>query len=539
MNLRDYQSSCLQQALDAWRHDPLKNYIIDACVASGKSVMLAALAEGLIKANKGFRILMLVPNKELVQQNYDKLVSFLGEDLVGICSASASSWDTDHQIIVGTVGTVIGKIDDMDNFDMVNVDECHYINRDNKGQYRQLLDIIHTRNPKVMVFGWTGTPYRGNGIWLTSGKEALFHSIASSITLCDMLKAGWLCPLKAVTNHSIHISSEHMKKTGDDFRLKDISAAFDDEVTQACVEAIVPAVEGRRSIMIYCSTIEHAERTADMLREHSQEPVELVHSEMNKQQRDSAMQRFTTFRSRFMVNVAVLTTGFDHPATDAIVLMRNTSSPVLYVQIAGRGMRRYDSEVGNTLPHHGDKEDCLWMDFTDTTLRMGPVDQVTGREAPEKKKKRKPSKKTCPACQRDDLAPACRLCPSCGHAFTFTSNLFDSVAGSAVLSDDVDEVIKWSFQKHVSRQGRDCAKLTFTGNQNRKLGTFYVSDSTAFTRRKMQRLWETIGGTGTVKNHKEFLDNSTQLTCPVAVKIQRVGQFPELKAVYFAQEVAA
>ena len=541
MKLRDYQTTILQKAIDAWKNDGSKNYIINACVASGKSVMLAALAQGLMAANEGFRILMLVPNKELVQQNYDELLSFVGEENVGICSASAGRYDTEQQIIVGTVGTIIKRIYDMKAFNMTNVDECHLVNSEQKGQYRELLEINRQRNHSHICFGWTGTPFRGNGIFLTSGKTPLFHEICASVTIRQMLDDGWLCPLKSVTGKFIEVSSEDMRKTGQDFNLSDIDAAFDDETTQDCVQQMVPAMQGRNSIMVYCSTIAHAERTAAMLAQHTGEGVECVHSKMEND-REAAISRFVNHKSRWMVNVAVLTTGFDHPAVDGIVLMRNTSSPVLLIQIAGRGMRRYDQAIGNTKQGHKDKIDCLWLDFTDTTSRMGPVDAVTGREAPEKRKKRKASLKMCPACS-DELAASARICDSCGHVFQFQTKYSSIASGAAILSTDADAVDSWSIQKHTSRAGNVGAKVIFKNN-TRNVGTVYISTNSPYTTRKMHKLWEKLGGSGKPADYADFIQQSGQLTCPAYVKFDRNSKFPELLEVFYAandidEEVAA
>ena len=535
-DLRDYQKTCLQEAIEAWQRDSSKNYIIDACVSAGKSIMLAAFVKGLIDSNPGFSTLMLVPNKELVQQNYDKLVALLGKDMVGICSASAGETCTDKPVIVGTVGSVISRIYDMPAFTMTNVDECHLINNDSKGQYRTLLDICKKRDINHIVFGWTGTTYRGNGINLTSGKDPLFDEVCSRITLRQMLDAGWICPLTNVNNNQIRISSDNMRRTGQDFNLADIDAAFDDDVTKECVEQMIPAMKGRKSIMVFCSTIAHAERTAGMLRAAG-ERVEIVHSKSGN--RDNAIKRFKRFQSRWLVNVCVLTTGFDHPAVDGIVFMRNTSSPVLYVQIAGRGMRRYDLAIGNILPGHEDKVDCLWLDFTDTTYRLGPVDQVQGRDLEPKKKKAKNPTKICPACSAE-IAAGVRQCV-CGNVFEFESQLSSLANGSAVLSGDAETVDKISIVKHVSEKGNVGGKVVLKNN-GRSVVTLYMNNS-PWGQKKMKTLWIQLAGSGNPPvTADEFIARQAELTCPAAVSLDRSTQWPDIKDTFYpsvdTQEVA-
>jgi DNA repair protein RadD len=99
----------------------------------------------------------------------------------------------------------------------------------------------------------------------------------------------------------------------------------------------------------------------------------------------------------------VLTTGFDAPNIDCVVLLRPTNSPGLYYQMVGRGFRLHPS-----------KDNCLVLDFGGNVLRHGPVDALEikdrtagGGEAPAKE---------CPKCQAVVHA-AYSLCPECGHEF--------------------------------------------------------------------------------------------------------------------------
>jgi DNA repair protein RadD len=121
-----------------------------------------------------------------------------------------------------------------------------------------------------------------------------------------------------------------------------------------------------------------------------------------KKERAALIQAFREGRLRCLVNVAVLTTGFDVPEVDFIALLRATKSPVLYVQIAGGGMRVEDL-----------KTDCLWADFTDTTLEMGPVDEVKGTPAKKKREGHTPFK-ICETCGSQNPTAALK-CSSCVH----------------------------------------------------------------------------------------------------------------------------
>ena len=87
-----------------------------------------------------------------------------------------------------------------------------------------------------------------------------------------------------------------------------------------------------------------------------------------------AMANFKAGRIRAVTNMNVLTTGFDHPNIDLIVMARPTLSPGLYLQMAGRGMR----------VKSGKYKDCLVLDFAENIARHGPVTSVVPPRAKAK-----------------------------------------------------------------------------------------------------------------------------------------------------------
>ena len=122
------------------------------------------------------------------------------------------------------------------------------------------------------------------------------------------------------------------------------------------------------------------------------------------------------------MNNNVLTVGFDFPAVDLIGVLRPTVSPVLWVQLCGRGMR----------PAPG-KRDCLVLDFARNIERLGPINAV---EVPKRKRGeavRSAPVKYCPVCGRYCHASA-RQC-ECGHQWTREIKIATEAATGAILDD--------------------------------------------------------------------------------------------------------
>ena len=425
MILRPYQNAVLD-ALWAWfgRHDA-GNPIVVAAVGAGKSLMIAALAKRANAEHPGTRILVLVHQKELLQQNVDKIARIWPQANVGIYSASLGSQQLGCQITYATIGSVYKRAHEMGRIDIVLADECHLINPKSEGMWRRFLTDLAKYNPHTRTIGWTGTEFRGNGVYLTANEAALFSHIAAKITMRELLDLGFLAPLTPAVTEA-RVIAEDVKTSGDDYQVSELAKVTDtEELVESTASEICTLFSDRKRWLVFAVTIAHAEHMRDALRQRGVS-VDMVTAETPAAERDAMIEAYRQGRIRCLVNVAVLTTGFDVPEIDAIALLRATKSPVLYVQIAGRGMRLAEG-----------KTDCLWADFTDTTLRMGPVDAVKGR-APRGGGSTEAPFKICPECGSRNKATATE-CLDCSHAFPppVLIKHGNQARGAAVLSSQL------------------------------------------------------------------------------------------------------
>jgi len=458
IQLRPYQSDAIGQLYDWFGSNKEGNPIVSACVGAGKSVMIAKICKDAAHGfDKPGRVLVVVPSKELAEQNHEK-IALLGTGLrIGIMSASMGRKDYIHDkdVVLGTVGTLAKRAERLGFFDLVLIDECHLVSRIDAGMYRDLIRGLKRNNHALRVIGWTGTPFRGNGIWLTEGEHRLFSDIAARITMQDLLKLSFLSPLR-VSPPVIRISGEGVTVRNGDYIVSQLAQRLDKpEITKKIAGEIYETGKDRRKWLVFCCTVEHAEHMAVELKSLGV-ACAVISANTPKAERAETIRRFRAGNIRAICNVAVLTTGFDVPEVDLIALVRNTKSPVLYTQIAGRGMR--------ISPH---KQDCLWLDFTDTTALLGPVDEIRGRA--ETKKDEKGGKapfKICDLCGTNNSAGASK-CKECNKPFPEPApkiNTFSSQA--SILSGtprletfEVDEI---SYQSMMSRQtGMPYLKITF------------------------------------------------------------------------------
>lgn len=536
--LRDTQARALQE-LDEWfGNHPTGNPIVSACVGAGKSILIAELCRRSIPF--GARILILAPNKELLEQNLEKLEKSLRDaDIRSIAVISASAGRKDcaigKSVIIGTVGSLIKKPAALGRLDLIVIDECHRVSRTETGQYRQLISACMAFNPALRVVGFTGTPIRGNGVWLHSGDERLFTAIASSITIRESLALGHLSPLITLdTGLHIDAGDARMGNNGD-FVLGDIARRLDiRELNESVVNSIVQHGQARKKWLVFASSISHAEHLAELINQAGYS-VGLVTGETPKGQRNRIVTLFKEGRLRCICNVDVLTTGFDVPDLDMIALVRNTRSPVLYVQIAGRGLR--------IAP---DKADCLWLDFTDTTSVMGPVDKVTGHDEVKTRLREGDvqTHKACPQCKTLMPLSATR-CPNedCGYELPRIPAINSYASDADILSRIRIKnytVSATTYAAHSRPGKKPSMKVSYWVGMRVMCNEFICLEHNGFPKAKAIDWWQSRAFNPILpipRTVSDAIEQRHYLREPECITVKEGDQYPELIGVTFKDRI--
>ena len=436
MQLRPYQ----QEAVDAvYAHlrEKKNNPCIVLPTGTGKSVVLAKIAHDAVKLWQG-RVLILAHVKELLEQNADKIRKLCPEIPIGIFSAGLRSRQTDEPVIVAGIQSVYNKACDLGAFDLIIVDECHLIAPDGDGMYRTFLKDMKIINPNVRLIGLTATPFRLKG-GLICRPENLLNEICYEAGLKEMIQQGYLSPLISRAGRAeAKLGNLHLR--GGEFIGDEVEAAMDTDqlVSSACRE-IVELTKDRRSVLIFTSSVKHCRHVAEAIHGYSTRECAIVTGDTPPGERAEIIDRFKGEtvpydlfgtpkpRLKYLCNVNVLTTGFDAPNTDCVVLLRPTNSAGLLIQMVGRGTR-LSPETGKT--------DCLVLDYGGNILRHGPVDMIRVKEkgsgngeAPAKK---------CPQCFAL-IHTAYAKCPQCGYEFppSDKSRLTEHAAHDGIISGEV------------------------------------------------------------------------------------------------------
>lgn len=369
--LRDYQREAVDVAVKKLRGNS-KPFIIMAATGAGKSLLIANICREIDEP-----ILILQPSKEILEQNYAKLISYDPMIDAGIYSASVGRREV-RKFTFATIGSIYKQPENFKHFKYAIVDECHGLNSKNADgmltSFFKAIDCDH-------IVGLTATPYRIDTLWtrekngdLTStaslkmvnriSRTPFFKSIAYKIETAELQAQGYLAPIHYYAE-SRDWSSLILNSTGANFT-EASSEKFGGRIIRRIVEAVTYADTAHERSLTFCNSIGQAEEALEHLINRGIK-VSLVTGDTPKKEREDLIEKFKSGEVPHMLNMGVFTTGFDVPILDCVILARPTMSLALYYQMVGRGIR--------TDPNNPDKILHLY-DLVGVVERLGRVETI-------------------------------------------------------------------------------------------------------------------------------------------------------------------
>lgn len=364
ITLRPYQKQAIDKIL--WSQKLEGNDLCILPTGAGKSVVIAFLAKEL-----NIPVLILQPGKEILEQNRSKLALYVDSDLIGTYSASMNE-KTIKQYTFATIQSIYKNPDDFKHFKLVIVDECHLVNPKNlDGMFTSFLKAIGS--PKVI--GFTATPYRMDLAYRKTGygdlvayttvklinrtKHFFWNRLVFNVNNQELLTAGYLSQLEYYDKSLLEHEDIPMNKSQSDFDMEGYEKLLTNKEKEI-LEAIEFGKKSSKSVLVFCSSVSQAEKLAKTV-----EWSAAVSAKTPAKIRDNIIESFKNGGLQTVFNVGVLTTGFDHPGLDCIVLARPTRSIGLYYQMLGRGVRLAPN-----------KTSCKVIDLTSTVKNIGKIETI-------------------------------------------------------------------------------------------------------------------------------------------------------------------
>jgi DNA repair protein RadD len=354
--LRPYQQEAVDKTLQYFRKTREPALIV-LPTGAGKSLVIAELA----RIARG-RVLVLAHVKELVEQNHEKYTSY--GLTAGIFSASLGKKDEREKAIFGSVQSVARAQDSFfEGFSLLIIDECHRVAEEGSTQYQEVIQKLQQKNPNLCILGLTATPYRLGLGWIYQYSHAgelkteqprFFKECVFELPLSFMIKNKFLTiPVKIDIPVTCYDFSE-LTERDRLYTTAEVEELLKNQkrLTPLIVKNIIDITEryNRQGVMIFSASIRHAEEILSYL---PKDEAKLVVGDTDLATRDQIVEDFKEKKFKYLVNVSVLTTGFDAPHVDVIAILRPTESNSLYQQIIGRGLRLAEG-----------KTDCFILDYT-------------------------------------------------------------------------------------------------------------------------------------------------------------------------------
>lgn len=484
MLARSYQTECV---FHLWEYFRLQgadagNPLCVLPTGTGKSVCIALFLESIYKQFLNQKVLVLTHVKELIEQNYKKLLAVWKGAPAGIYSSGLNRRDTQQKIIFAGIASVVRNIAAFGKVDLVVVDECHLISPNDKTMYQKVFDQLRVTNPYLKIIGFTATDYRLGQGKLTEGDEPIFTDVVFDISHVEafnrLIAEGYLSPLipRPMTTY---LSTDGVHMRGGEYNEKELQAAVNkDEITRAAIEEALAYKDSRQCWLVFASGTEHSDRVAELLNDYGISAVS-IHSKM-KGSRDEALKGLRQGKYQAVVNNNILTTGFDHPPIDLILVLRPTQSAGLWVQMLGRGTRPYDpANPGDIDPSIFTKfkENCLVLDYARNSKRLGPINDPViprpkgkgGGEAPIKEcdgcgNYCHASVRFCGGKAKDD--PLFDPAMGCGTEFQFQVKIQATAGTDEIIKGDLPVVETFkvshiSYERYKKMDRPDSVKVTY------------------------------------------------------------------------------
>jgi DNA repair protein RadD len=541
MQDRWYQTESVQAIWSYFINGGRGNPVVALPTGTGKSVVIAKFIASVIKAYlRSQKIVVATHKKELVVQNAGKLRELCPDLRIGINSSSIGRRDTKQNVIFAGIDSVMNMAREFGHVDLLIVDECHLVDDKEGSRYMKFIAALMEINPKLKVIGLSATPWRsGLGyIWEGGVFTDCCYNAISMESFNRFVDEGYLSLLIAPDTDTI-IDLSGVRIRAGEYKADELAAASDVEsITRGALTESVARGNNpddyRYSWMAFGSSVKHCQNIARMLNEEFGIPTTIVYSGMpgGDSARDKAIEDFKAGKYRCIVSQGVLTTGFDHPPIDLIIMLRATMSSLLWVQMLGRGTRPYAGWLA-AFPYI--KINCMVLDFARNVLRLGPINDPL---IPRKRNKDGPAGeipvRVCGECGAFNHASA-RRCSMCGCEFPVMVKIQERAGGEELIKRErktpkeytykIDAI---SYGPHDKKGKPVSIKVTYSCG-HRMFSEYVCPAHEGGAGIKARNWWTGRTSTGTPPGNAEgFLSRTEELRVPSHIKVMIGEGHPDI-----------
>jgi DNA repair protein RadD len=510
MLLRSRQQEFVDKCMVALANND--NTLGVAPTGAGKTIMLSAVIGEMHKQNPRLRACVLAHRDELTAQNEEKFRWVNPSISTSIVDSYGKSWE--GQVAFAMVQTLSreNNLKEMPPVDLLIIDEAHHVTAPS---YKNVLEYARKANPELKILGVTATPERGD----KSSLGEVFNNCCDQIKIGDLILSGNLVrPVTFVIdmgNATEKLKALRTRGKGD-YSESEVASILDSEPLNSEVVRHWREKAGERKTVIFCSSVSHARNVMNSFNAAGISTA-LITGEMTKEQRAIVFENMTKGMIQVIVNVAVLTEGWDYPPISCVVLLRQSSYKPTMVQMIGRGLRTIDPSIYPDIV----KKDCVVLDFGISTILHGSLDQMINLSSKNK------GFKICPLCKKK-IPKIAEDCPLCNSDLVEQDQVEDKKkkAKSVLSSFEMAEI-----------ELLDRVNFHFTEFEDDSLLASGFN-SWAYVHRKGD-IWVAVGGA----QQKNFINHDSVLDIPTRViyqggKLEAIAAANDFLSLYEKEETA-
>ena len=356
--LYDYQHGAIDKIFRRIKENPSRyNLLYQLPTGGGKTVIFSEIARQYIASNH-HKVLILTHRIELSKQTSNMLTEFGVSNKIIDSSVKEVVNEDQYSCFVAMVETLNNRIKenkaDLDDIGLVIVDEAHY------NSFRKLFKHFE----RCFILGVTATPLSSN---INLPMHEIYQDLIVGEKISSLIEKGFLAKADTYT-YNVNLSSLKIGANGD-YTVKSSEELYTQSLMQSKLLNAYESTSKGKKTLIFNNGI-HTSRHVYEVFKRAGYPVNYIDNTNTKEERKRVLHWFKHTPDAILTSVGILTTGFDEPTIESIIINRATKSLALYFQMIGRGSRVIDEkkeflvvDLGNNVSRFG-----LWTADVDWQL---------------------------------------------------------------------------------------------------------------------------------------------------------------------------
>lgn len=353
--LYDYQHGAIDKIFQRIQENPTQyNLLYQLPTGGGKTVIFSEIARQYIDSNH-HKVLILTHRIELSKQTSNMLTEFGVKNKIIDSSVKEVTNEGKYSCFVAMVETLNNRIKenkaDLDDIGLVIVDEAHY------NSFRKLFKHFE----RCFILGVTATPLSSN---INLPMHDIYQDLIVGEKISSLIEKGFLAKAD-VYSFNVNLSSLKIGANGD-YTVKSSEELYTQNVMQSKLLNAYESTSLGKKTLIFNNGI-HTSRHVYEVFKKAGYSVMYIDNTNTKEERKRILSWFKNTPDAILTSVGILTTGFDEPSIESIIINRATKSLALYFQMIGRGSRVIENkreflvvDLGNNVARFGN-----WTDEVD------------------------------------------------------------------------------------------------------------------------------------------------------------------------------